>query len=420
MKDVAGLTVLVIDDGPQVELACRLARDVAKVYYYSFWEDPFPTMNRGLVGYGLEGIERVDSPFGYALDQADLVVFPGIYTGDLQSYLQQQGKPCFGAGLGEILEVSRDGTKQLMKELQLPVNKWWKVVGVPALRKFLKSHKDVYVKVNKYRGTFESFYSKNYELSEPKIDEAEYRLGALKNLIEFVVEEKLDDCIEVGCDFYSAGGKFPNSFLAGAEIKDKSYLGVFKNRDKFPPYMTQFNDAIAPTLQMLGYQGLLSTELRVGKDKKPYMIDLCCRQASPPGELYQEFYNNFTDIVWNCANGIVIEPQPLGKYGAEVRICSSWAATNCQPIMFPKEYRELIKLCNAVCVDGKYYTIPQGYEMSEIGAVIGWGDTWQEATEMVKEVAKSIEGVGIEIKTDSFNQVDEEIEKAEKMGLAWL
>lgn len=420
MKPVKDLTVLVIDDGPQVELACRIARDVDKCYYYSMWEDSFPILNRGCIGYGLEGIERVDSPFGPHLDNSDLVVFPGIYTGDLQVYLQERGKLCFGAGLGEILETSRDGTKILMEELELPTNKWWKIVGTPELRKFLRSHKNVHVKVNKYRGTFESFFSESYELSAPKMDEADYKLGALKHIIEFVVEEDLPNRIEIGCDFYTYRGVFPNSFLAGVEIKNKSYLGVFKKKEEFPQYLTEFNDKISETLKLVGYQGFLSTELRVGKDKKSHMIDLCCRQASPPGELYQEFYTNITEIIWNCANGIILDPISVGKYGAQARIYSEWAETNCQPIEFPKEYKNLVKLSNSVYINKKYYVIPQYYKLGEVGSVIGWGDSWQEAVAMVQEVAKSIKGIEIEIKTDSFDKVDEEIEKADKMGLSWI
>lgn len=420
MASVDNLTILVIDNGLFVETACRLAKDVKQCYYYTPWEDSFPKMNRAYIGYGLEGIERVDSPFGKCLDEADLVVFPDIYFGALQSRLESMGKKCFGAGYGEVLETSRDGTKELMKSLGLPVAKWWKVTGVKALRDLLKEHKDVFVKINKFRGMFETFYSKNYKISEPQLDEIEHKLGAFKYITEFIVEENLKDCVEVGCDFYTVGGKFPNTFLAGMEIKDKAYLGVVRNAKDFPEWLTHFNDTISPTLDALDYKGLMSTEIRVGKDKKGYMIDLCARQASPPGELYQEMYTNFTDIVWNVANGKIIEPAVQAKYGAEALIHSPWADHNWQPISFPKEYREYVKLRNGCKINGQYYVIPQDTGLPEVGAVWGFGDTKEEAIDMVKEIAKSVDGFFVEVKTEAFDNVEEELEKHADLGLAWM
>jgi hypothetical protein len=419
-KSLRNLTVLVIDNGLFCCTAQRLARDVKKVYYYTPWEESFPRMNRGYIGYGLPEIERVDSIFGKHMDEADLVVFPDIYFGELQHYLVSQGKKCFGPGLGEMLEIRRDGMKSIQDGLDLPVNKWWKLSGIDSLRKFLKSHNDIWVKINKFRGTFESFFSKNYTWSEPRLDEVEQKLGPFKKITEFIVEENLPDRIEVGCDFYTVNGQFPKLFMIGEEIKDKAYVGVVKKDTEFPSWVTDFNTAIAPVLDSFDYSGLMSTELRVGKDKKPYMIDFCARQASPPGELYIELYKNFTDIVWNVANGKIIEPQVLGKYGAEVLIHSLWADKGWQPVQIPKDLKPFIKLRNPTMIDGSMYVIPQSCGLPEIGAVIGWGDSYQEAVDMCKDIAKEIEGFYLDVQVSAFDDVEEELEKADKMGLSWI
>lgn len=92
MKSVSELTILCIDTGLFVETARRLAKDVKKVYYWTPWESSFPKMNQAYIGYGIEGIERVDSPFGECLDEADLVVF---IHGLIEAYL------CSRHGIGE-------------------------------------------------------------------------------------------------------------------------------------------------------------------------------------------------------------------------------------------------------------------------------------------------------------------------------
>ena len=65
-----------------------------------------------------------------------------------------------------------------------------------------------------------------------------------------------------------------------------------------------------------------------------------------------------------------------------------------------------------------YYVVPQGEEMKEIGAIVGWGDTLDAALERVKEVADSISGIGIKIQTGSTDKIQEEIAKLEEIGVS--
>jgi hypothetical protein len=44
-----------------------------------------------VVGEGFEGIERIHDFFDY-VDEADIFIFPDVYDGDLQRYLEAQGK----------------------------------------------------------------------------------------------------------------------------------------------------------------------------------------------------------------------------------------------------------------------------------------------------------------------------------------
>jgi hypothetical protein len=265
--------------------------------------------------------------------------------------------------------------------------------------------------------SFETFFAPDYKFVEPKLDEVENSLGAFKHVAEFVVEDDLADKVEYGIDAYCIDGKFPKKLLSGLEIKDQGFVGVFKNYADLPEVFTRFDKVMAPLLKQYGYRGFYSTEVRVGKDMTPYMIDFCARAASPPNELYQVLYKNLAEIIWAGANGECIDPVPLGQYGAEALIHSSWADKGWQPLDIPADVKPYVKLRNATFINGKWYVIPQAVGLPEIGAVIGYGSSLKEAIAMVTKIADQIRGYYVEVKTDSFDKADEEIAMMDKLGL---
>lgn len=407
-----------MDNGLFVEIAVTLARTYKKVYYtVPGWKSGFPKMNDSKIGTGLENIEVVSGIFGDHFDDIDLFVFPDLYFGDEQEHLVKLGKTVWGARHGDRLEMYREEMKDLLVDLGMPVANYEIIKGVAGLRKYLKENDDKWVKTNIHRGTFETFHSPTYKLVEPRIDEIEYSLGAFKYITEFIVEDNLKDMIEIGTDGYTIDGQRPTVGLTGYEIKDLSYLGVFKAYDDLPEPLVRFDNLMEPVFKKYGYRGFYSSEIRCGKDHEPYMIDFCSRAASPPNELYQEFYTNLAEIIWQGANGVLVDPEPIAKYGCEVLIHCPWADKNFAPIDFPPEYRQNIKLRHACKINERYYAIPQAVGLPEIGAVVGWGDTVEEAKDMVKEIAETVEGYYIEIPVESLDKADEQLEMARDYGL---
>ena len=422
IKDPSDVVALVVDNGLFVEIAIKLAKTYKKVYYYVPWESAFAKMNLGMIGHGLEGIEVVDSIYGPHFDEVDLFVFPDIYFGYEQEMLVKQGKAVWGSRTGECLELQREGMKLILKELDLPVGKFTHIKGIANLRAFLKENEDVYVKIDKYRGTFETFHSANYKEVEPKLDEVEYNIGAFKHTIEFTVEEALPDRVEVGTDCWvitddSGVAHYPEHTISGIEIKDVGFASIFKKYADIPEVVTRFNERMKPVFGAYDWRGFMSTEVRIGKDMKPYMIDLCARAPSPPNELYQEQYSNLADCIWAGANGIVIEPEATAKYGAEIMLHSSWADKGWQPVSFPEELRDRVKLRNATCIDGVYYAIPQACGLPEVGAVIGLGDTLKEALDNAVENAEQVTGYYMEAKMGAIDDIKEQCAKLEELGL---
>jgi hypothetical protein len=419
MKKLSDVTAMVIDLGIFVEMARTLGKTCKKVYYCNpSWVSSFPTLNSAYVGFGFPEIEVVLSPFDH-FEDIDLYIFPDVGHGRLQAYLESVGKAVWGCRMGEELEFERVACKQLMKSLGLPVGPYKVVKGMKALRVYLKEHKNVHVKIEKFRGSFETFKSKNYASVEPKLDEVEYKFGAFKEVVEFVVEDDLPDRFEAAIDCYNIDGQTPTKTLFGPEIKDLGYAAVFTDYNKIHKSFREFDKKIAPILEQYNYRSFYSPEMRIGKDQKAIMIDLCARSPSPPNELYQVFYKNLADIIWQGANGTCIDPDPISKWGVEILIHSDWATKNWQPVSIPKQYKDFVKLRNAVQIEGKLYAMPQVGEMPEIGSIVGYGNTLDAAKKMALEIAESVDGYYIRIPKESLDDADKEIEKAKEMGV-WI
>jgi hypothetical protein len=419
VKDISEVVCGFADFGLFVEMARVLGCKYKKVYYCNpSWKSAFPRIQQAKVGSGFDEIEVIDDVY-QKINDIDLLVYSDVGQGWEQKYLADNGKAVWGCRVGEELEFYRDSCKELMRELGLPVGNYEVVKGVPALRDYLKEHKDQYVKINKWRGSFETFKAPNYNLVMPLLDQIEHDFGGMKNEMEFVVEDMLKDKFEVAIDAYNIDGIMPKKMLYGVEVKDEAYIAKFVNYEAIPKSLRVFDEKIAPILKKYKYRSFYSPETRIGKDKVPYMIDLCARSPSPPNEVYQIFYENLAEIVWKGANGVCVDPKPKSKWAAEALIHSSWATQHWQPIEFPKEYADRIKLRNGVKIDGKYYTMPQSGlgDLPEIGAVVGYGDTQKAAIDMVKEIAESIEAYYIEVKSDALDKAVDEIETAKEYGV---
>jgi hypothetical protein len=312
--------------------------------------------------------------------------------------------------------------KEILRAIDMPVGKFTHIKGMANLRAYLKEHEDVYVKIDRFRGTFETFHSANYEEVEPKLDEVEFNLGAFKHVIEFTVEDALPDCAEVGTDCWAitdAAGEcqYPEHLISGIEIKDVGFLSIFKKYADLPEVVTRFNERMRPVFAAYNWRGFVSTEIRVGKDMRPFMIDLCGRAPSPPNELYIEQYANLAECVWYGANGIVIEPEPVAKFGCEIMLHSSFADKGWQKISFPEDIRDRVKIRNACCIEGNYYAIPQAVGLPEIGAVVGLGETQEEAMQDATEIAEQVTGYYLEAKMGALDSIKEECARLDTLGL---
>jgi hypothetical protein len=411
MTNLRTKTVLVYDYGQYVELAVTLSKQFGRTLYFAPWVDGGNPTSRFLrVGQGFDGVERVEEIWPH-IDDVDLFVFADVYEPGLQEYLVTRGKRVWGCRSGAELELDRVASKTKSQALGIDVPPYREIIGFDALRKHLKTHDDQWVKISLTRGDMETFGSPNYAASEQLLDKLEHDLGPKKKIMQFVVESGVNDAVEIGYDGYTVDGKFPNEALVGLEVKGKAYAGCARRYQKLPEQVRSVNEKLAPALKRYKSRCFMSTEIRCNKDGA-FLIDPCMRCGSPPSELYQVMIENLGEIAWEGSDGILVDPDFRAKCGAMAVIKSEWATENWQHVSFPPSIREQVKLHNATVLNGEYYVIPHTDGRSQIGAVIGMGDTMRAAIDDCKKAAEQIKGHDIEIPLDALDQARKKLEEA--------
>lgn len=419
MSDTKRRSVCVYDYGAFVTLAQYLVGRFAKVFYFCPWQDAYPSSGPRLVGTGIPGVTRIETDIWDHLDEIDLFVFPEVCDGPLQEHLVSLGKRVWGSRRGEELELDRAKAKETFKRLGMDVGPYEVVEGIDALRAFLKKHKDQYVKINTTRADMETFHALSYQDAEVALDHIEHRMGASAEKRTFIVEKNLSPAIETGYDGYCIDGKWPKSGVTGVEIKDRCYVQRAISYRQLPQSVRTVNDKLAPELKRYGYRGFISTEVRATPDGGAYLIDPCARFGSPPNEACQLQIENLAEIMWEGADGIVIEPEFAATYAAELLIRSEFALSNWQPIRFPKSIADHVKIRNLTIIDGMHYCVPLGSQggCSVIGAVAAIGDTAEEAIENCKAIAKQVQGHDIDFSPDTLDESWEALQQVLPKGI---
>lgn len=415
MTDFSTRSACVIDNGLFCEFAVRLAKDFGTVYLWTPWESAFPQTNKLLVGTGLEGVTKVESIWPI-INKVDLFVFPDVGYGPLQEYLVSIGKRVFGSRMGEEIESFRVFSKKLCEKVGLPIGRYSVLKGMKALRAYLQENENQYIKISRTRGDFETFKSETYKLVEPRLDEITSKLGAKQEITEFISEDEILDAVEVGYDGFCIDGSYPTQAMSGIEIKSQGYVGHFKKYADMPAPLHEVNEKLSYPLMDYKYRNFWCAEARITRDGKPWVIDPCCRAGSPPSEVALMMYTNLSDIMWWGAEGVVVEPTMAAEWAAEIMVGSDFAAEHWQPVDFPPELRDNVKLYFPVMINERYYTVPVGHYLPAIGAAVAVGATMQEAMDNCVKVAEQIHGYYVEAHVTAMKDAKDQIAKLEEFG----
>jgi len=415
------MKALVYDFGLCIEHARRLlGNKIDTVYYYVPWQDAFPRFLNALIGRGYEdeGLVRIERFWDY-IDEVDLIVIFDTYLGDLVHYLRNKGYLVFGTGQEEILENDRYYAKKLQKKLGLPTQDFERIVGFEKLKQYLKESKNKVVKLNTYRGSLETFTHIDYKSSEPLLEHLEVELSVAKNYVEFLVEDFVG-VIEPGTDFYVVDGEYPDKVLWGIEKKGSGYIAKVEDYNNVPKALKDITDVYKKVFKQYKARTFYSTEIRVDEKGRGYLIDNTLRMPMPSSSACEMVaFKNWDEIIIEGAKGNLVNPviDEDVKYLASVSLESYWADNHWLVVEIPEEYREFIKFRKHLKDGNKYYAIP-GF--SSICAVVGYGKTLDEAIEMCIKIAEQVKAYQIEYNFTGLQQIKEDIEKGEKLGLKFF
>lgn len=415
--DLSKKAVLVYDHGTFVEMAFRLAREggFGKVYYCTPWEEAFSRVEKAVIGDGFEEIIRVKEPWKL-IDNAivDMVVFPDVHHAELQEHIEALGFPVWGARSADELELHKLKFKKLQDELGMNHAEYDVVEGLDALREYCQKNKDRYIKLTpQFRGNRETFHHQTYEESRQKLAEMDLEFGPLGSVLKFLCEHPLKGELEGGIDTYTVDGKCPETVISGWEIKDKCYFAEVVKWNELP---TELVDALTPLLPILKERHcrqMLSTEVKI---EEKVLLEPTIRLPSPAGEEQMELYENFPQIIWHGAHGKLIEPEVIAKYACEAMVSHNDKEQYCRGLKIPNSVRQWVKLYN-ICQAGDYVVTSPGDKI--IGAVVGIGDTPDEALEHLKENAAAMEDQPVTVHVEELAKAFKELETAQEEGVGF-
>jgi hypothetical protein len=418
-------SILILDHGLFFEVALKLTESYGKVYYFSPYQSAYPEMDLAVIGtewkngkqldtFDGKNVKRVENPYD-VLDKIDICYATDVYYGPFIELLEASGIPCVGAGKAECLELDRYKTANEMRQLGMDVAPTIEIVGIDNLREHLKKVKNKWVKISRYRAEFETFHHIEYYLTEPLLDKINLNLGALKDIVRFVIVDSIDAIVEEGIDSYTVDGKLPDIVSTGCEIKDVAYCMKLMKTEDLSIGNKKVNEKFSKLLKKYDYQGFFSTEVRTTKDGKHFLIDPCCREGLPSKFSYMELFDNFGEIVWGLGHGEIVNPIYKYEYGMEVLISSGWISGTHQSVYFPKEIRQWLKLLNPIKIDGKYHVIKTSESVS-IGSLVAVGNSHEECKKKIEKMAELIKGYEINIKTEGLDEAIESFETMIKLS----
>jgi hypothetical protein len=409
-------SVCVVDNGLFSELARTLASSFGKSFYTSPWVADYPTSYHTELGEGFPNFERVNDIWEI-VDDVDLFVFTDLHQGPLQEYLASQGKRVWGSRNGEELEVERVQAKAHFETLGIPQPPYEVVKGMTALRKYIKSRdkEKLWIKISRTRGDTETFCVQGYDLCKNRLDDLQAEWGPVAEDREFIVEDDLPDTLDLAIDTYCIDGKYPTKALLGTEQKDEGYIGAVKEWKSLPPNLVDIYDKLSGTLKDYQYRNFLSLESRVQK-KDIWLGDPCTRCGSPPFELELNMLKNLAEILWEGADGKLVEPEYDGKFGFEMLVQSSWVDDRPLLVEFPEKYRDQIKFRYATQFADGLWIMPQKAG-PHFAAIVTCGNSMEDCFAEAEQIGREIKGTKVDAFVGSMDGLRKNLGEFAKWGI---
>jgi hypothetical protein len=415
LKDISRCTCLCFDHGLFTTLAERLARDFGRVLYHSPFEEGFSTLNKAIIGYGLENVERCNDIWAVK-DEVDVWCFPDIEHAGLQLELESQGRAVWGSRKGDSLELFREKFHKTLERVGLDVPKYHTCHGLTELRSFLKDHEGpFYIKISRWRGSFETQKFRSWKLDEGLLDQWAVKFGPAKEIVPFMVFDPIDTNLEIGGDTFSIDGQWPDEMLHGDECKDRAYLSSVTKRQDMPPQIQDVLNAFGPELAKYRYRNFWSMEVRV-KDDHAFFGDATCRAPMPATPSQLENISNLSEVIYAGAHGDLIQPEFEKAFTCEVLVSQKGDRHAWGLAEVPKELKRWLKLPNSCEIDGLRCFPPDDNHGEAIGWLVAIGDTVEGCIDTMKEQIDLLpDGMSADI--DPLAELLEVVSEGEEEGI---
>lgn len=414
MSDDRQTLCFVDHEGLYIPLARKLA-DSFDVLYYDPCEQAFPTFEAAAIGDGFEGMRKIRGIWRHKRE-IDFFVFPDSQGWDLQEELSDQGFPVWGSSRGERLEMDREWFHEQLGEAGLQVPKFTRIEGLSELEEYLRDKEDKYIKINRYRGSIETYHWISMEEGGyQKICSWRLKFGDIAEVVPFFVFEPIKTDLEIGGDTYNVKSEFPSHMLDGTEWKDKAYFGAFKPVEEMPEQTQAVMQAFGPILGELGHRNFWSMEIRV-KGKEFFFIDATPRAPLPGTGSQMEIYDNLADIIREGAHGNLVNPEPAAKFSVECILKQEGNRREASSVKVPKELEQWMKLAGCCQVGDRIWFPPDEKSEGDIGWLVAIGDTPRKAIDTMKAYAEMLPD-GVTARTEALVDIIKEIESAEEQGI---
>lgn len=394
-----------------VELATRLAKTGARVIY-STPIDRRDRINEAVIGDGMD-MEWTDD-YWSKKSEVTCFVFPDIRHQGPQKELREQGYPVWGSQSGMSLEQNRQFFLRKLKELGLDVPPHEEVVGLDNLSAYLKDKKDIFIKVSKWRGSWETTHWRSWEEDSKLLHEWAVKFGPLAAITRFICFTKIDTDLEIGADTFNVDGKWPSVMLHGIERKNKAYFSAVTDKKDMPEQLTQVMDAFSPYLKKVGYRQQWSMENRVTPSKN-YFIDATTRGGLPSTPSFCKA-NNTGTIILAGAQGELVEPDYGFKFSAECACELSCIEDEWQTVVLKPEVREYLFAQQCCQFNGQLWFPPLGQASGHIGWLVTTGDTPKECFEEMNRIADELPD-GVSAAVEELAHCIKEVESEMSQGI---
>ncbi|HUD74399.1 MAG TPA: hypothetical protein VMQ76_04945 [Terracidiphilus sp.] len=413
--DISNACFCVCDHGFFVPLALRLAETGARVIYHNLaWAKSNPTLSDGIIGDGFENIECVLDLWDIK-KEVDAFVFPDVGHMGLQKELASQGFPVWGAKDGMRLETDREFFMKKLDELGLDVPPFQKVIGLTALAKYLIPRRDIWIKISRWRGSWETKHWRSYKEDGGKLDNWAVLFGGAKEMIIFLCFDKIETKLEIGSDTYNVDGQYPSLVLHGIEKKDEAYFSAITKRDKLPPEILTIMEAFQPWLKKKKYRNQWCMEIRV-TEHEAYFLDATPRGGLPSTGSQLMAMSNLPEVILRGASGEFVEAEYNCKFTAECMVKIHGETNTWETLDIPRELRPYLMLSDCCEIKGQTWWPGGNDELEDLGWLVATGDTPTETLHLMNHLADLLPD-GANACVEALADIIREVEEMEANGI---